>query len=520
MSTELVLLVLIGALGDLAWRKFLEAARALEGESRNLSVLYVDLPWRDAGEKVPLADELRWRIARRLIELRAEEIDSGKVAGVGLKSNLSDTSLPWVVEEFVREHLEGDEEALGNELTRLGEQVENWLAHLMETSPLSGMTRYATDAASIRREVERLRGEKWKVVVFAATPPQAYPSIVDCWHNLADRIVLEKPAGGLDSRTLSYSGTNQLRQVVTRVSAPAQAATNDHYNAKLTTRIMDCLADFHILDGPLDPSRVRRIVVELLEAAPLPMGRYGFYNGAGGAFGDMVPHLIQAVRAAMRIPQSEMKIELDKFHWGRYEGIPGEFARRESEPPYAYEPDYYQPLLPQTETFVAFKAFVTVAGHRIPLYCRTGKGFRHERKTLRIVSQYRDDAPEMNVIFNLGENTIQFSGGLEGLRLVMGKIMLADPFRSGVPVVDTEARVAEYKGIFKTLVGSEWSAGALDERYFPSTAQAADVADSIFKRLMEERAKPRVLHAYSTDKPETYARILSFFDEEAHWDGV
>lgn len=515
-----VLLVLVGALGDLAWRKFLEAARALEDESEDVAVLHVDVPWQGVSGQVPLSDELRWRIGRRRIELRAEQIVGGGVAGIRLKSNLGETPLPWDVDEFVAEHLEGDEEALRGERAALHAFIDDWLAYFTEPSPLTGMTRYATDTALIGREVERMRAEGWKVVVFAATPPQAYPSIVGQWHGLSDRIVLEKPAGGLDPQGLSYSGTERLRQAVARVLPPSQAATNDHYNAKLTTRIMDCVGDYGILDGPLDPSRVQRIVVELLEAAPLPLGRYGFYNGAGGSFGDMVPHLIQAVRAALRIPQGELKVEFEKFYWGRYEGAGAERTPRPSQAPYVYEPNYYQPLLPETETFVAFKAYVTVAGRHIPLYCRTGKNFEHGRKTLRVVSRYRDDGSELSVVFDLGINTIKFSGGPKGFKLVMGKIVLDDPFRSGVPYVNSEAEVVEYKGIFQTLVRSDWAAGALDHRYFPSIAQAADMADIIFQRLLEERGKQRTIHSYSTDKPETLAHILSFLDEEARWDGV
>jgi hypothetical protein len=518
MHMQGILLVLIGVLGDLAWRKFLDDARKLEGENESLAVLYVDVPWPNSDE-VALSDELRWRIGRRRIELRAEEISGGNVKGLRLKSSISDTRLPWEVDAFVKEHLEGTDEDLEKERQMLQRFIDDWLGYLTEPSPLTGMVRYAPDPEALRGDIEKLREDGWKVTVFVATPPQAYPAIIDQWRGLADRIVLEKPAGCLDPGKLTYAGTEKVREAAGRLIAPAQIATNDHYNAKLVTRVLDRVSDLGIFDSLLDPDRIQRIVVQLVEPAPLPLGRNGFYNGAGGACGDMASHLLQMVRALLGLPQGELKVRFDEFHWARCESISQTCEHCPTERPYVYEPHYYQPLHVETETFVAFKGTVEVRGRSIPLYCRTGKGLRPGRKTLRVDTLSRSGDSVISLIFDLGEGTLKVKNGYDFI-LKTGKLSLTDPFQSGVPSVDTDSEIAEYKGIFQALVQSEWTNRSLDDRYFPSVSQAADMSDIIFERLVEERAKrgAGAVLSYATDKPETYFPVLALLDEEADWD--
>jgi glucose-6-phosphate 1-dehydrogenase len=511
-----VLLVLVGALGDLAWRKFIAAARIVEQESPNVAVLLVDMPW-PAGNNISLDAELNLRIARRRIEVRAEEISGRKVEGLSLSSELGSTQFPWRVDDFVAGHLRGDSDALKRERKTLQEFVDEWVVYFTEPSPGTELMRYSSDPCQIRTELERLRQQGWKVAVLVATPSPAYAAVVNQWEGVADRIVLEKPAGCLDPQTMAYSGTKELRQAASRIQMPSQIVTNDHYNSKAIVRMMDRIRDYHLFDALLDPARIKRIVVQLLESAPLPMGRYGFYNGAGGAFGDMVPHLLQAVRAILGIPQGSLKIEFVKFYWAKCDCIPLT-ACRSMIAPYSHEPNYYQPLSPDTESFVAFKALVEVEGYLIPLYCRTGKGINRPGKTLRVDTRYSDSkADTVSLIFDIQEEKLTIRDDYKRFIMTTGKISLTDPFQSGVPPIDTEINFTEYKAIFNALVQSEWTGDALDSRYFPLVQNAADLSDMIFGELIKERNKARAIHTYSTDESSSYLEILEFLDDEARW---
>ena len=511
-----VLLVLVGALGDLAWRKFLDAAKAIESTNPDVAIMLVDIGWGAA--EVSLADELRWRIARRRIELYAEDIAAKKVKDIQLKSGLGSMQFPWNIDEFFEPCLSGKPEALESQRKALHSEVDDWLQYFTESSS-AGLTRYQSEFEKIHDELERLKQEGWKISLLVATPPQAYLRVIEQWSSVADRILLEKPAGCLNPQTLSYAGTEQLRLVAGQIRPPAQIATNDHYNSKLIVRIMDRVRDYRLFDALLEPARIKRIVVQLMEIAPLPSGRYGFYNGAGGAFGDMVPHLLQAVRAILGIPPTELKIDFQKFYWARY-NIPV-FSAPPSGSPYCYEPHYYQPLSPETETFVAFKAVLEVKGNLIPLYCRTGKGTPDPAKTLRIDTQYGDtDADVVSLIFAMNENCVTLRDDYKQFIMGTGPITLAEPFQSGVPLVDTDANLTEYKSVFDALTKSEWTGDALEKRYFPDVDQAAELSDLIFEKLVTERSQSRVVSTYLINDDESFAAIDNFLDDEAHWGQV
>lgn len=325
--------------------------------------------------------------------------------------------------------------------------------------------------------------------------------------------MLEKPASSLDPRArLVYLDTHNLRIAAGQVVAPAQIATNDHYNAKLITRAMDRIRDYHLFDHVLDPTRINRIVMQLLEPAPLPLGRCNYYNGAGGAFGDMVPHLLQAVRAILGLPTISRNVSFDEFHWARYDGAPlAETFAPSTGPPYTYEPDYYQPLHPDTETFVAFKATVNVSGRSLPLYCRTGKGFRLPRKTLRVDVEYIPGS-QLSLSLDFGSASITIRDDSKDFVLATGRLDLREPFQSGVPGVESE-----YRGIFECLVNSDWKPNALDARYFPSVDDAAYLADLVFNRLISERRGRSTMSTYTICDSASYSEVLNLLDPEARW---
>ncbi|HKQ05954.1 MAG TPA: hypothetical protein VJ464_12530 [Blastocatellia bacterium] len=515
-----VLLVLVGALGDLAWRKFLVDAKAMEAAHPDVSVLLVDVPWRNAG--LPLDQELRLRIGQRLIELRAEKVN--------LRSNIGNTPLPWEVEEFVTTQLNtGD---ANREREGLEGQLSQEISWFTEKSR-AGHVRYCSDPVAATEIARTLKDSDWKIAVFVATPPDAYPAIIKQWSRLADRIVLEKPASGLgpgeEPGSLVYPGTGRLRDVAKSVTPPAQIATNDHYNAKLITRALDRIRDYHLFDYWLDPSRIKRIRVELLEPAPLPLGRCGFYNGAGGAFGDMVPHLLQAVRALLGLTPDTLKVRFgDEFYWGRYKDAPlaGSFVTPVGYP-YQYNPGYYQPLNEQTETFVAFEAKIEIYDTSRPgkppaeidLYCRTGKGFSPAHKSISVDVEYSPSGVEARLIFNFENGDISVRDDRGGFLLATGKLQIDEPFQSGIPWVDKGHQ--EYKGIFKALVSSEWKADALNSRYFPTVTDAADLCDIVYQRLIAERAKRiergEPLLTYEIGDVNSCLELMKLLDEKAHW---
>lgn len=527
MADKKVLLVLVGALGDLAFRKFLKDAKKLEARRSELGILLVDQSW--GASEVSLEQELHWRIGCRLIELRAEEITDGKAPGVNLTSSLGNTQLPWEIDEFVDQRLSGSPEALNDLRSKLKESLAGWRDYFLGNSPATGLRRYSSDSDFIEGAARKLKDEGWKIAVFVATPPQAYPTIVEQWRLLgADRIVLEKPAAGLNDK-LKYDGANGLRTEASKIALPAQIATNDHYNAKLVTRAMDLIRDYRLFDHLLQPDRIKKIVVQLLEPAALPLGRYKFYNGAGGAFGDMVPHLLQAVRAILGLTTGQLNVSFEKFEWARDKDASSDPITTPPTAPYIHQPNYYQSLNAITETFVVFKATVSVGGQEIPLYCRTGKGLL-SHKTLRLDVRYGESDAELSLFFDFGSSSIIIRDDSTGFHLATGKLTLKKNFQSGIPRVERYegVEVVEYEGIFDCLVNSEWEPepARLDTRYFPPVEDAANLADIVFNRLDDERQK-RQKRAEAEGKEQTSllrygkgqsaASVLDLYDEEAHW---
>lgn len=515
MLTERVLLVCIGALGDLAWRKFIGAARHLENVEPNIELLLVDLPW-DEAFALPLEKELYWRIGRRLIELLAEQISEGKVPNLSLTVDLSGSMLPWDADHFFEEAFVTGPPKVKHEIKeKLKRDIDDWLRYLLGTSVLTRLPRYVTGIAAVGNRIQRLKESGWKVVVHVATPPQAYPEIINQWRFVSDRIVLEKPACGLDSKSLRYAGGKALLQQASTVPASCQLVTNDHYNAKSLVRLLKRFADFGIFRDILSPPRVKRVVLQLLEPSPLPLGRCSFYVGAGGVFGDMGPHIFQTIRALFGAAVGFPRIDFNgHFRWGRYAdaAVPAQVATEAK--PYVYDPHYYRGFDAVTETFVAFQAQVRVDGHAIPFFCRAGKGLQNEAKILRVDAAYNEDSPELSFLFNFGDNTFTIVNEETGFVFGTGQLTIKDPFESGVPSMSWE-----YKGVYETLVSSRWEPDALDSRYFPSLTDGIEMSDLIYAQLFKERHNPsRVLNSYSPKKPSTQTEILGYLDNVARWD--
>src|SRR5215213_9091490 len=166
-----VLLVLVGALGDLAWRKFLGSAKTIESHDADVAVMLVDVPWLAAD--VSLANELRWRIARRRIELYAENVAARKVKGLNLKSPLGTEQFPWDVDEFFERFIAGNAEVLEPERKKLNSEVNEWIQYFMEVGS-AGLMRYQYDFEKIHDRLKELKEEGWKIALLVATPPTVY----------------------------------------------------------------------------------------------------------------------------------------------------------------------------------------------------------------------------------------------------------------------------------------------------------------------------------------------------------
>lgn len=516
MLIDRVLLVCVGALGDLAWRKFISAARQIEKAEPNIELLLVDVPW-DEAFGLPLEKELRWRIARRKIELVAEQISEYRMPGLSLNVDLSGKILPWDVDEFFEDtYVTGSTLLKEQKKDELKREIEDWTKFFLGRGLLTRLPKYVTDVSRISNRIRRLKENGWKVVVHVATPPQAYPGIVRQWRCLADRIVLEKPACGLDAGTLNYAGAECLLKEALDLPPSCQLVTNDHYNAKLLVRLLKRFVDFGIFTDILSPPRITRIVLQLLEESTLPLGRCSFYVGAGGVFGDMAPHIFQTVRALFGVAAGTPQIEFNgKFLWGRYDDpLSTDDPQLTQAPPYAFDPNYYRRFDLNTETFVSFQAEVKVDGHAIPFYCRAGKGLQSETKRLRIDAVYDDSGSELSFLFNLSDNTITILNEKKGFVLAVGELNINDAFESGIPSMSWE-----YKGVYETLVSSRWEPEALDPRYFPSIRDGIEMSDRIFSRLIKERSNPaRVINGYSPRRPSTQTEILGYLDSAARWD--
>lgn len=529
-AEEPVLLVIVGALGDLAWRKFIHDARQVAKEAGKLNdgsdrveIRLVDQAWtspkwQQAGGG--LEQELRYRIARRLIERCAEGIKEweivpdedkdGKLTNRPrvLRNDLSHEPLPWDVSTFYGEWIDTQTSpqarASGCSIPVLDEMESDLDEKIAWFIP-----RYGSDRSSKDRWLSEAKRQERKVAVFVATPPQAYPDVLREWAIRADRIVLEKPAVGIDAGTLQYKGTAALKAAVAKVQG--QLITNDHYNAKLVTRAMDRIRDYHLFDHLLTPDRIARIVVELIELAPLPLGRCNFYNGAGGAFGDMVPHLLQAVRALLGKQRlGDLEIEFggpEDFCWARYDGSSSAATfQRPTSRPHSYEPHYYQGLHGETETYVAFKGHVQTGGRLIDLWCRTGKGLQ-PRKSIRVDCIY--DAvskKEVSLIFDFDKSTFSLRDDPGHFVFESGKLRVAEESRAGVPAA------SEYRGIFESIVHTPWNQ-PLDERYFPNVDDAMALADKVI-RTLERARQNRAVRSYDVG---AFTAALPWRDTEARW---
>ena len=158
---------------------------------------------------------------------------------------------------------------------------------------------------------------EYRIIVYAATPPNTYPQLLQQWSPYAERIAFEKPIAGLLeangngelqlTQTASPDGVETTKKIRTAVAEafrnpnrietlqPLSLSSVDHYNSKWTVAAIEWLKRRKIVDHILNqPSR---IAIQVLEGGMLPRGRFQFYNGVGGALADMLSHLIQPLRS-------------------------------------------------------------------------------------------------------------------------------------------------------------------------------------------------------------------------------
>jgi len=338
-------------------------------------------------------------------------------------------------------------------------------------------------------------------------------------HNLAYRV----ESGG-------YSTTDRVRNAVMTACCnherrslalpPLQIVTVDHYTAKWAVAAIEWLRRRRIADHIL--RRPKRIYIEVLEASLLPVGRYGFYNGVGGALADMIVHLLQPLRAiagSATIKDLLDAMRVVEIRRAQYEDE-GDLNDTDL---HAAGADR---LWPDTETFAAVHLeFTGPPWNGTPVFIRTGKGFLPESKKIAIEG-FDDDHP-VTLICDIAERHIrletaavdgsdgegetnreQYSAGRRRVWLQTQQIPVPGPVSGRW--LGTEAD--EYGVVFDAL--TRWETP--DPRYFPDVEEAAAACDFFFGALARDRTAHPRLERYPT-KDYTGEKVLSWMAKQAGW---
>jgi hypothetical protein len=332
--------------------------------------------------------------------------------------------------------------------------------------------------------------DKYRIVVYAATGPERYPEVLGQWSAYAERIALEKPVAGLmeqhgrlaRQRGLKSVRTTDVLRVALRGACrnsarprdlpPLQVVTVDHYNAKWAVAAIEWLRRRGIADRIL--RRPRRICIQILEADKLPPGRIPFYDLAGGTLPDMLPHLMQPVRALAGYPNVSALLNAMRVVrvWrAQYEG---------------------SGLKPQTETFGAFHLeFIGPPWQGTPVYILTGKGVTPESKTIA-VEAYDDDGPQA-LVCDIKDLCIRFHGVNRHEVWLETVEHLTVPGPGSFPLLGDKDH--EYPVVLNALCDHETP----DPRCFPPVLEAAEACDFFYLELLRSRIRGEPLRLYKAD---------------------
>ncbi len=342
---------------------------------------------------------------------------------------------------------------------------------------------------------------------------------------------LTRPVNPTSVRT-----TRAIREAVDRASAdpariarlpPLRVLTVDHYNMKWAVAAIEWVRRRMIANHILD--RPRNICIEVLEGSLVPRGRFQFYNGVGGALSDMIPHLIQPLRALTGLPTITALLEtlrIVRLRRARY-ALNGSLVCAAFGDGPISSADLAAKLASDTETFgVIEMRFIGPPFTGTPVYIRTGKGFLPQSKT--IVIEGRDLDGPAALICDMENRHLRMA--IPELRrtpphqdqspedtdklpartwLQTEEIELPGPLRSRT----LQARADEYVEVFSALC--DWEEP--DPRFFPPVEDAASACDFFYRALLADRmAQPGGLH-----EPDVYDAYegtdLRDWPDEAGW---
>jgi hypothetical protein len=383
-----------------------------------------------------------------------------------------------------------------------------------------------------------------RIIVYAATPPNTYPNLLQQWSPYAERIAFEKPIAGLLDQNdrgklqlthFTNSGgvetTKRIRMAVDEASRnpnrinslpPLTISSVDHYNSKWTVAAIEWLKRRKIVDHILEhPSR---IAIQVLEGGILPRGRFQFYNGVGGALADMLSHLIQPLRSLtghQSIGELLSTLEVVHIERARYE-LSDEYVLDAVGSGFATPKDLAEKLAKDTETFgVVHLKFKKGRWKETNIFIRTGKGFLPQSKTM-VIEASDDDGP-VALICDIDRRRICLADhGLQPMKtpttdlpahvwMVTREFDVPGLMRDHYLTPDTK----EYFAVFSALCSTE----KLDGRFFPSVEDASEVCDFFYKELIERRlAQPEGL-----EDPNVYQadylgeEVRSWLAHEAGW---
>jgi glucose-6-phosphate 1-dehydrogenase len=389
-----------------------------------------------------------------------------------------------------------------------------------------------------------LLAREYRIIVYAATPPNTYPKLLQQWSPYAERIAFEKPIAGLLesngqgalqlTQTASPRGvetTKRIREAVeeafrnpNRIETLQRISLSsvDHYNSKWTVAAIEWLKRRKIVDHIL--KRPSRICIQVLEGGILPRGRFQFYNGVGGALADMLSHLIQPLRSLTghaTIGELLSTLEIVQVERARYllneEHVLDAFGAG-----FAAQKDLADKLAKDTETFgVVHLKFNEGEWKHTDVFIRTGKGFLPQSKTM-VIEASDDDGPVALICdidrrrICLADHGLQppqnFTNDLPAhVWMVTREFDVPGLIRDHYLSPDTK----EYFSVFSALCSPE----ELDGRFFPSVEDASQVCDFFYKEIIDDRLK----HPNGLEDPNVYEadylgeEVRSWLATEAGW---
>ena len=384
--------------------------------------------------------------------------------------------------------------------------------------------------------------QEYRIIVYAATPPNTYPQLLRQWSPYAERIAFEKPIAGLLDQSEpgklrltqpvgpNVETTNKIRTSVAEALrnpkripslAPLSLSSVDHYNSKWTVAAIEWLKQKKIVDHILD--RPRRIAIQVLEGGMLPRGRFQFYNGVGGALADMLSHLIQPLRSLTgHATVGELLSDLDivKIQRARYL-LSEDFLLEAFGAGLAASKDLAEKLAKDTETFGVVHLKFKERWPNTDVFIRTGKGFLPQSKTMVIEAEDKHGAVALICDIERKRICLADHGWPSAVPppddLPAHVWMVTREF--DVPGLIRDYRLApdtkDYLSVFSALCSAE----ELDNRFFPSVEDASQVCDFFYAKLIEDR----LAHPTGLEEPNVYQadyfgeEVRSWLASEAGW---